>query len=123
MAPPYRRPDGSYVIAGPLGPYHVTLDDPAFPAVAAELDGQVLDEEPQPPAVPAAPALIAKTAIYRRCTDEELELLEAFLAGSATPRQRLMWRDAEGGLVLLDDVTPLFVAAVGAERAAELLAP
>jgi hypothetical protein len=36
---------------------------------------------------------------------------------------RLLWQDAAGGLVAVDDVLPLFVATVGAERAAELLAP
>jgi hypothetical protein len=34
-----------------------------------------------------------------------------------------MWQDAEGGLVRVGDVRPLFVAVVGEERAEELLAP
>lgn len=68
------------------------------------------------------PRMIAKTTIYRRATDEELAAFEAFLAGEATTRQRLMWQDAEGGLVLVSDVQPIAEALYGAERAAELLA-
>lgn len=73
---------------------------------------------PQPP----PPRAIAKTTIYRRATDAELALLEATLA--ALPlRERLLWQDAEGGTVYLHEVEPVFLAAVGAPRAAELLAP
>lgn len=71
---------------------------------------------------PPPPRSIAKTTIYRRATDAELTLLEATLA--ALPlRQRLLWRDAESGTVYVHEVEPFFVAAVGAPRAAELLAP
>ncbi len=74
-------------------------------------------EQPSPP-----PRTIAKTTIYRRATDAELALLEATLA--ALPlRQRLLWQDAESGTVYVHEVEPVFVAAVGAPRAAELLAP
>lgn len=75
-----------------------------------------------PPPEPAAPPrTIAKTTIYRRATDAELTLLEATLA--ALPlRQRLLWQDAEGGTVYVEDVEPFFVQAVGAARAAQLLA-
>lgn len=71
---------------------------------------------------PSAPRLIAKTTIYRRATDAELALLEATVA--ALPlRDRLLWQDAEGGTVFVADVEPFFVQAVGAARAAALLAP
>ncbi len=72
---------------------------------------------------PAPPRLIAKTVIYRRATDGELAMLEGFIAGSATTRQRLMWQDAEGGLVYVHDVQPLAETLFGAARAGELLAP
>ena len=73
-------------------------------------------------APPAPPRLIAKTTIYRRATDAELALLEATIA--ALPlRDRLLWQDAEGGTVYVADVEPFFVQAVGAPRAAALLAP
>jgi len=71
---------------------------------------------------PPPPRSIAKTTIYRRASDAELALLEATLA--ALPlRQRLLWQDAEGGTVYVHEVEPVFGAAVGAPRAAELLAP
>ncbi len=71
---------------------------------------------------PAPPRLIAKTTIYRRATDDELAMLEGFIGTQATPRQRLMWQDAEGGLVYVQDVLPLADALFGADRAVELLA-
>lgn len=72
---------------------------------------------------PPAERLIAKTTIYRRATDAEITAFQAFLSTQATLRQRLMWQDAEGGLVRLDDVEPLAVALFGEARAAVLLAP
>ena len=80
-------------------------------------------EEAAHAARPAPPRLIAKTAIYRRATDGELAMLEGFIATQATARQRLMWQDAEGGLVYLHDVQPLAEALFGVDRAGELLAP
>lgn len=71
----------------------------------------------------APPRLIAKTAIYRRASDDEMGALDAFLRDTATPRQRLMWSDAEGGLVYVSDVLPIAEGLFGAERAATLLAP
>jgi hypothetical protein len=78
---------------------------------------------PVPPDPPPPPRrYIAKTTIYRRATDEELALLDATLP--ALPlRTRLLWQDAEGGTVWVDEVEPLFAAVVGEARAAELLAP
>lgn len=58
----------------------------------------------------------------QRATDAEIAQLDDFLSTAATVRQRRMWVDAEGGLVLVDDVLPLAEALFGAERAAELLA-
>jgi hypothetical protein len=91
--------------------YAVKPDDPRLAAVViAPFDGA------------PAPRSIAKTTIYRRASDAELTLLEATVA--ALPlRERLLWQDAAGGVVLVADVEPFFTAAVGAERAAELLAP
>ena len=74
------------------------------------------------PAPPPPPRSIAKTTLYRRATDAEIQALVAFLQHQVTPRQRLMWEDAEGGLVLIEDVEPVAVHLFGAERAAELLA-
>lgn len=90
---------------------------PATEAIAW-FDG--VPREPPPP--PPPPAFIAKTAIYRRATDQELTTLEAVLA-TLPVRDQLMWRDAHEGVVAIADVTPLFVATVGAERAAVLLNP
>jgi hypothetical protein len=74
---------------------------------------------PDPP--PPQPRLIAKSLIIRRATDEELEILEATLP-TVSRRDRLLWENAEGGLVRVEDVEALFIATAGAERAAELLA-
>lgn len=119
----HRRADGSLVVQRGGLPYHVTPDDPIFAEAAAAAEG--LDLPPE--AVPAPPspvrAEIAKTAIYRRATDAEIETFLAFLTGGATARQRLMWEDAAGGVVLVDDVQPLAEALFGPARAAELLAP
>lgn len=79
-------------------------------------------EEAAVAARPRPSRLIAKTRIYRRATDDEIAALAAFLA-SATPRQRLMWTDAEAGLVYVSDVQAVAVSLFGATRAAELLAP
>lgn len=54
MVPLYApRPDGSFVIMGPLGPYHVTLDDPLYlDVLAAHADavaeGVAFPPEPEP---------------------------------------------------------------------------
>lgn len=81
---------------------------------------------PRPAAAPPAPdpdaRFLAKTAIYRRATDAELEALEATLP-SLPLRERLMWQDAEGGLVRVAEVRPVFAAVLGEERAEALLAP
>lgn len=76
----------------------------------------------QAAAPPPPRRTIAKTTIYRRATDAELTLLEATLAGLPL-RDRLLWQDAEGGTVFVDEVEPFFTAAVGAPRAAQLLEP
>lgn len=105
----------------PPPPLMKLVDGVAVPLSAEDLAQRALDEaafaEQAPP-----PRTIAKTAIYRRATDEELGIFEGFLATAATTRQRLMWQDAEGGLVLIDDVLPIAEALFGAERAADLLA-
>jgi hypothetical protein len=120
----HRRPDGSFVIAGALGPYHVTASDEIYDLVAAAAEGLDLPPEAIPPAPPAPPPReIAKTRIYRRATDAELAEFEAFLRHQATPRQRLMWEGATGGMVVVEEVRPLAEAIFGAARAAELLAP
>lgn len=85
-------------------------------------DGQPVLAEPPPAPAPASPQ-IAKTAIYRRATDAEIGAFEAWLTGTATPRQRLMWQDAESGLVLVTDIMPIAAGLFGPERAAVLLAP
>jgi hypothetical protein len=82
-------------------------------------EGNTPSPAPEPPAAP--PRLIAKSAIIRRATDAELETLEAVLP-TVSRRDRLLWENAEGGLVRVEDVEALFVATVGAERAAVLLA-
>jgi hypothetical protein len=77
---------------------------------------------PTPFMPPPAPLrAIAKTQIYRRATDAELALLEATLP-TLPLRERLLWQDAEGGTVLVDEVRPFFVSVVGEARADELLA-
>ena len=83
-------------------------------------EGGQPDPAPAPPA--PVPRMIAKTTIYRRATDAEIAAFLGFLERVATPRQRLMWEDAEGGLVYVDDVIPLARSLFGADRAAEMLA-
>lgn len=119
----HRRADGTVVVQGAFGPYHVTAEDPLFDAASAAAAGLDLPPEPAPPPFVPPPATIAKTSIYRRATDAELAQFDTFLRHQATPRQRLMWDDAAGGMVLVDDVRPLAEAIFGAARAAELLAP
>lgn len=97
------------------------VDGVAVPMTAEEIAQYEADQAAWA-ARETPPRMIAKTAIYRRATDEELAAFEAFLAVEATTRQRLMWQDAEGGLVLVADVQPIAEALFGAERAAELLA-
>lgn len=100
-----------------------------FTAVAdsdgrAEIDGSWDGTNFHPPVreiTPAKKKEIAKTTIYRRATDQELELLNSTLP-TLPLRERLMWQDALGGTVYVDEVLPFFVAVVGAQRAAELLA-
>ena len=70
---------------------------------------------------PAPMRSIAKTTIYRRATDQELALLEATLP-TLPLRDRMMWQDAVGGTVYVEEVMSFFVAAVGQTRANELLA-
>jgi hypothetical protein len=109
-----RMADGAVIPADPRN-----ADRQRFDAWVAE--GNVPAATPAPPQPDPNERLIAKTTIYRRATDAELEMLEATLP--ALPRRlRLLWQDAEGGLVRLGDVRPLFVEAVGEDRAAELLA-
>ena len=48
----HRRADGSFVIERNGWPYHVTADDPLFPAVAAAAEGVELPPEPAPLAPP-----------------------------------------------------------------------
>jgi hypothetical protein len=64
---------------------------------------------------------IAKATAYRRASNAEVDALEAWLDNSATPQQRFAWRDAETGLVRVDEVLPLATTLFGAQRAAELL--
>ncbi len=78
--------------------------------------------EPEPLPAPALTRrYIAKTTILRRASDAELEAFEAWLANTATPRQRALWRDAEGGLVAVEEVEPVAAGLFGAARAAEMV--
>lgn len=43
------RPDGSFVIEGALGSYHVTHDDPLFAEASAAYEAQVAAGETLPP--------------------------------------------------------------------------
>jgi hypothetical protein len=118
----HRRADGTFVIRHAGHPYHVTAEDPMFPAVAAaaETAGEL---PPETVPVTPPPAYIAKTTILRRATDAEIDEFETWLIGAATARQRLMWQDAEGGLVEIAAVRPIITPMFGEARAAALLAP
>jgi hypothetical protein len=96
------------------------LNGVAVPLTDAEITARTADEA----AIARAPRdrLIAKTAIYRRATDAELLALETFLDTTASPRERLMWRDAENGLVWVSEVMPLAQGLFGEARTAALLA-
>jgi hypothetical protein len=85
--------------------------------------GEPMLADPVPRPAPAPAPYIAKTAILRRATDAEIEEFETWLIGAATARQRLMWQDAEGGLVEIAAVRPIVTAMFGEARAAVLLAP
>lgn len=75
-----------------------------------------------PPAPEPSKRYIAKTTIYRRATDAELEKIQVELAKQPL-RNRLLWQDAENGVVAVDDVLPFFSAHLPYERAVALLAP
>lgn len=69
--------------------------------------------------------LLFKATIWRRCTDEEYDAIQAVL--SAAPRRlQAIFKDADH-INVDDDLYPLLMdgatQAVGAERAAELLEP
>jgi hypothetical protein len=70
---------------------------------------------------PSAIRYISRATIYRRASEAEIDTLEAWLDNGATPRQRVTWRDAEGGPVRVDEMLPLATTLFGARRAAELL--
>jgi hypothetical protein len=104
-------------------------DGAVIPADPGNRDSQAYERwqqaggTPQPAALaPAALRMIAKTTIYRRATDAEIGTFEAWLDSGATPRQRLMWRDATNGMVFVEDAMLAITAMWGAARAAELLA-
>lgn len=100
---------------------HKLVNGVPVPLTQQEIAARVA-EEAAVAARPRPSRLIAKTRIYRRATDDEIAALAAFL-DSATPRQRLMWTDAEAGLVYVSDVQPVAESLFGAARAAALLAP
>lgn len=127
-------PDGAYLcdveMLDAVGewvavPYIARPNDPAAANqwILAEIETGAHPIAPfvPPPAPAAPPRQIAKATIYRRATDAELTLLDATVA--ALPlRDRLLWQDAAGGRVLVEEVQPFFVQAFGTMRAAELLA-
>ena len=106
----HARADGSFVIERDGYPYHVTADDPLFPAVAQAAQDTVLDPEP----VPAAPEPGPVTRVTMR--QARLALLEAELlddvdaAVTQAPRAvQIEWEYA----TTVDRASPL-VAAIGA---------
>ena len=80
-----------------------------------------------PPAVPApiAVRITFKSDVFRRCTDQEADRIDAALATASSRMRNLFMAasylasDAEEYAVLLETATQLF----GPMRAAELLAP
>ena len=79
-----QRPDGTFVIQGPLGPYHVTQDDPLFGAVsdayAALVEaGETLPPEPVPPPViipPQPPPTVADLLAQVQAIQAQLEAMQ-----------------------------------------------
>ena len=119
----WRTPGGDYARnAGATGMVEAEVPAGFDPARWRWVDGALV-ALPPPPAPPPPPRVIQKTAIIRRATDEEIAAFLAFMANMATPRQRLLWENAQGNEVLVSDVEPLCIGLFGATRAAELLAP
>ena len=125
----WKRPDGTFVMKGPRGPYHVIPgDEPLWSlavAKAAEM-GRKLKLEPQPEPEPEREKFIlSKLTLWRRLTDEEADTLEAALAAAPT-RDRRMFEAAQY-LDTRDEDYPTLragvVAALGEERADEVLQP
>lgn len=121
----HARPDGSYVVRRNGQPYHVLQNDPLYGAVAAEAEGLILPAEPQPPPPPPSPARTLKSDVWRRATAEEADAMDAMLSAAPTKLRRL-WDDS----TILEHASPDFeqvrgpiIAAFGAQRADELLAP
>ena len=94
------------------------------PEEAAAWEAEKAAYEPPPPP-PPPPLTIFKADIWRRATDEEAEAMDAMLAAQPV-RLRNIFRDAQT-LSSDDELYPTLLAGltqiVGAERAAELLAP
>jgi hypothetical protein len=88
-------------------------------------DGVLADApEPSPGPGPAPVTRTLKSDIWRRCTDEEAELLEAAL-NAAPVRLRRLFDDStilESNWPEYETLRAGIVGAVGEERAAELLA-
>jgi hypothetical protein len=62
----HRRPDGTFVIrmATTGWDYHVTADDPLFPAVAAAAEGVGLPPEPSPQPPPDQPIVLTNRQLF-----------------------------------------------------------
>jgi hypothetical protein len=62
----HSRPDGSFVIrmATTGWDYHVTADDPLFPAVAAAAEGVDLPPEPSPEPPPDQPIVLTNRQLF-----------------------------------------------------------
>ncbi|MFC5509263.1 hypothetical protein [Bosea massiliensis] len=125
----WKRPDGTFVADVNGKPYHVVDgDEPLWTAalIAAAKLGNKLKLEPAPEAVDPPPLTrLAKADLWRRCTDEEAEVLHNALS-QAPFRLRLIFEAAQ----YLDSTDPDYpalragvVAALGEVRAAIILSP
>lgn len=88
FTPKYRRADGTFVIAldvpgrGVLD-YHVTRDDPLFPAAAAASEGVGLADEPQPEPLPPDRRITVLAFMDRLTRQKQGAVVGAALASPA----------------------------------------
>lgn len=90
---------------------------------SAVVDGVLIVGSPPMPA--PAPLRTYKTDVWRRCTETEAETLDAAL-NTAPVKLRRLWADStilEHESAEFSDLLAPMIAAFGAERAAEILAP
>lgn len=113
----HARGDGSFVIRLGAYPYHVTADDPLFPAVSAAADGVDLPAEPAPPTIAVSRHIMPLAFMDRLAPETQAAIATAAL--SSAPLMLWLLRLAAAHYVDLD--APETAIGVGALLSAEVI--